>query len=141
MIGVGLLGASFLTLTVSHEQTDSLRRALSAPLAERYERIVHERTTHYLQGLSIGLVLAFLILGSSGASNIYHRITLFSAVTLFVCALYYMLVPKSDYMIKHLSSRSENEAWLKVYKTMKYRYLLGFVLGALAAVPLGMAMC
>jgi hypothetical protein len=59
-----------MTLTVSQQQTESLRRVLSAPLAERYERIVHERTTHYLQGLSIGLILAFLIVGSSGISNI-----------------------------------------------------------------------
>jgi len=40
-----------------------------------------------------------------------------------------------------LKTEEENKAWLSVYKTMKYRYLIGFVLGALAAIPFATALC
>lgn len=140
-VGLGLLGSSFLTLSVSQQQTDSLRRVLSPELAMRYERIVQERSMHFFQGICLGLVLSFLILSNTRISNMFHRVSLFFAITLFTSMLYYMLLPKSDYMLKHLTSQAENEAWLRVYKTMKYRHLLGFVLGALAAIPLGMALC
>jgi hypothetical protein len=43
--------------------------------------------------------------------------------------------------LNHLRSEEENKAWLSVYKNMKFRYLIGFVLGALAAIPLGNALC
>lgn len=141
VFGIGLLGASVLTMSVSKEQTDSLRRVLSPELAETYGRIVRERTAHYFQGLTLGIVLAFAFLYRSKITNTFHKASTAFGITLFVTALYYSLMPKSDYMLKHLKSAEENEAWLRVYKTMKHRYLLGFVFGALASIPLSMAFC
>jgi uncharacterized membrane protein YfcA len=74
-------------------------------------------------------------------TNRFYRISLFFGITLFTTALYYLLMPKSDYMLNHLKTEEENKAWLSVYKTMKYRYLIGFVLGALAAIPFATALC
>lgn len=139
--GIGLLGASIATNMATKEQTDQLHRVLSPELAAKYDAIVKERTTHYIQGLLIGLVISYFVLNRLSITNRFHRISLFFGVTLFTTALYYLLRPKSDYMLKHLKTAEENKAWLSVYKTMKFRYLIGFVLGAAAAIPLGNALC
>ncbi len=67
--------------------------------------------------------------------------SLFLAVTLLTTVMFYSLMPKSDYMLNHLKTEEENKAWLEVYKTMKQRYFVGLVVGALAAVPLANALC
>ncbi len=141
LIGTGFIGASILTMSATQEQTDSLRRVLSPQIAAKYDLIVKERTGHYIQGLLIGILIGYFILLKVSSSNRYHRISMFFGITLFVTALYYLLMPKSDYMLNHLKTPEENKAWLSVYKTMKYRYLIGFVLGALAAIPIGNALC
>ncbi len=141
LFGVGLLGASIATNMATHEQTDKLRQVLSPELITKYDAIVKERTSHYIQGLILGMIIAYVILYHLKTTNRFHRISLFFGITLFTTALYYLLMPKSDYMLNHLKSEDENKAWLSVYKTMKFRYLIGFVLGALAAIPLGNALC
>jgi uncharacterized membrane protein YfcA len=141
LFGVGLLGASIATNMTSKEQTDKLKSVLSPELAIKYDKIIKERTTHYIQGLLIGMLLAYIILLNYNITNRFHRISLFFGITLFSTALYYLLMPKSDYMLNHLKTKEENQAWLSVYKTMNYRYLIGFVLGALAAIPLGNVLC
>jgi hypothetical protein len=141
IVGIALLGATFSTMTVSPSQHEQLRARFSADVAARYDRIVRERRNLYLQGLILGLVV------SLGASRWmlfvtpFHRVTFALAVTLFVTVAYYTLMPKSDFMLLHLQNASENAAWLDMYKTMKRRYVLGIVLGALAAIPLAYAWC
>jgi uncharacterized membrane protein len=71
----------------------------------------------------------------------FHKVVLFFAVTLFVAMLYYLLMPKSDYMLKHLQTNEQNRAWLDVYKTMQSRYIIGMILGAAAAVPIANTYC
>ena len=141
LFGIGLLGASIATNMTSKEQTEILRRKLSPELATKYDTIVKERTALYIQGLLIGMLLAYIILLNYNITNRFHRISLFFGITLFSTALYYLLMPKSDYMLNHLKTKEENQAWLSVYKTMNYRYLIGFVLGALAAIPIGNVLC
>lgn len=141
IIGLGFIGSSFLTMQATKEQTDSLRRVLKPELVEKYDKIVKERSAHYIQGLLIGILVSYLLLSNSKIINRFHRMSLFFGITLFTTAIYYLLMPKSDYMLNHLKTPEENKAWLSVYKTMKYRYLIGFVLGALAAIPIGNALC
>lgn len=38
-------------------------------------------------------------------------------------------MPKSDYMLNYLKTPEENKKWLDVYKTMKFRYFYGFIIG------------
>ena len=139
--GLALIGGSIATLSVSEQQHNVLRKVLSDTLDAKYEVIVHERRNHYIVGLLIGLVLAFVILSNYKISNYFIRISSFFTITLLTGLLFYMLMPKSDYMLNHLKTEEENKAWLSVYKTMKQRYFLGFVLGALAAIPIAHIVC
>jgi hypothetical protein len=52
-----------------------------------------------------------------------------------------MLAPKNDWMILHIEGDKQKKAWLEVYKTMKYRYFIGIIVGLLAAIPLTSSLC
>ena len=44
-------------------------------------------------------------------------------------------------MLEYLDSKNENLAWLKIYKTMKFRYHVTFLLGLIVAGLICYGMC
>jgi hypothetical protein len=42
---------------------------------------------------------------------------------------YYMLHPKSDWMLNHMGNQEEVKAWLQMYREMQYNYHAGLALG------------
>jgi hypothetical protein len=139
VVAAALLGGSFMTLTVTDEQHQVLRRKLSPNLAILYDGIAKERRNQYIHGLLIGLVVAYLLLGIVASRG--NRMTAFVAVTMTVAVFYYLLMPKSTYMLEHLKTKEQNLAWLEVYKTMKQRYIIGLLIGACAAIAAANAIC
>ena len=45
---------------------------------------------------------------------------------------YYMLSPKTDWMLNHLTNKEEIKAWLLMYREMQFNYHMGLVLGIIA---------
>ncbi len=143
LLGIGLLGASVYTSFVPKEEVHMLKNMLSGDALNAYNKINKERYTQYFQGLALGFLLVILINNFYGEmiTNSFHKTTLFLLIVMSVSLLYYMMMAKSDYMLNHITTEKENKAWLHVYKTMKNRYLVGFLLGALASIPLSNAYC
>lgn len=139
--GLALLGASISTMSVSKQQQDILKQEFSNDLDIKYEAIIAERRNYYIFGLILGIIISFIILHRITRINSYTRITLFFTITLSIAVIFYMLMPKSDYMLNHLRSIEENKKWLQVYKTMQHRYYIGIILGALASIPISFIMC
>lgn len=52
---------------------------------------------------------------------------------------YYMLSPKSDWMLNHISNSEQVKAWLQMYREMSYNYHAGLVLGIIAVGVLAFA--
>jgi hypothetical protein len=42
---------------------------------------------------------------------------------------YYMLSPKSDWMLNHTNNPEQVKAWLQMYREMSYNYHAGLALG------------
>ncbi len=143
LLGIGLLGAGIYTSFVSKNEINKLRDILSGEVINAYQKISNERFNQYLQGLGLGFLVMLLVNHFYGQNiiNSYHKTTLFLLIVLTVSLFYYLLVPKSDYMLNHISSEKENKAWLDVYKNMKNRYVVGFLLGAAASIPISNALC
>ncbi len=139
--GLALLGASISTMSVNKQQQNVLKSVLSDDLDKKYESIVIERRNHYIIGLILGMLISFIIVNKVKSSNYFTRLSLFTMITLVTAVIFYMLMPKSDYMLNHLKTEQENKQWLQVYKTMQSRYFIGLVLGALAAIPIANIMC
>ncbi len=142
MIGAGLITASYFTLSVTDEQEDKMKQVLSKELADKYEDIIEERRNHYLLGLAFGTLVAYFFFQSFPLiKNTFMKITSFFTVALTIAVVFYMLMPKSDYMLNHLKTEKQNKVWLEIYKTMKHRYFFGFALGAVAIIPFAQSLC
>ena len=103
----------------------------------RYENIVNERRNIYFQGYGLGLIMSFILLAlnynnKNGLSN-NSMVCVVGAVTLTVNYFYYMLAPKSDYMVLHLNKREQREEWQKINRYMQVKYHVGLLLGIVAA--------
>lgn len=139
--GLSLLGASLWTMGATVGETNKFMRVLKPEQILVYKGIIKERRNHYIQGIVLGLLTSFFLQNYLKVRNTFHSICLFLAVTLFVTVLYYTIAPKSDYMLRHLETPEQVEAWLEVYRNMKYRYVFGFVLGSLSSVAFSKVFC
>jgi glucan phosphoethanolaminetransferase (alkaline phosphatase superfamily) len=139
--GLALLGGSISTLTINEEQHNILRNAFPDNLDKKYEAIIIERRNHYLIGLLIGLVLAFIVVRNVRLANYFTRLALSLTITLGTAVIFYTFMPKTDYMRRHLKTPAEHKKWVEVCRFMKSRYLTGAILGALAAIPIASIMC
>ena len=116
---------------------ENFYKTLSQNEILRYENIVNERRNIYFQGYALGLIMSFILLAlnynnKNGLSN-NSMVCVVGAVTLTVNYFYYMLAPKSDYMVLHLNERKQREEWQKIYRYMQVKYHVGLVLGIVAA--------
>ena len=122
---------------------------LNSKQKKEYNRIIHQRRSIYIQGYILGIIIAFLtlyVLKSNGVKVLlsgYNRIKYWSQWSIICLALaivftvnyfYYILYPKSNYMIEFLTTHDQIEAWLKIYRTMQFHYHLGFLLGLIAMI-------
>ena len=111
------------------------KKKLSFDLQQRYDTIAKERMMISYQGYLLGFILSMFII-------VYNRKVKLSNSSL-VCTLiatcfltnyfYYMLHPKSDWMLNHMGTQEEVNAWLQMYKEMQYNYHAGLVLGIIGS--------
>jgi len=143
LVGIGLLGASFYTSISSKHESEILKKNFLGELAVTYDKISKERSGLYLHGLIIGFIIVFLVNYKYGDTfdNKFHKTTLFILIILITAVIYYSLMPKSDYILNHVTNNQESKAWLNTYLNMKNRYTMGFILGSLASVPLAYSFC
>jgi len=95
----------------------------------RYDAIVQERRRIYLTGFSLGLIVALLVIlfvkNLTPMMSMGIGVALVGAISYF----YYILTPKSDYMIQYLDEKEERKAWWKIYRTLQFYYHFAFMLG------------
>lgn len=110
---------------------------LSPQLQKLYEKITQERRSISYYGYGLGLLLSLCLIFyyikikkvKMGASALVCMAT---ATTFLVHYFYYMLSPKSDWMLNHMKKQEEVNAWLQMYKGMQYNYHMGMALGIIA---------
>jgi hypothetical protein len=108
------------------------KQQLNVQQRAAYDRIAKERLNISIQGYILGFVLSLLVI------FIYNKRIKPSSVVCLVLAtsfltnyFYYTLSPKSDWMLNHVESKEQAQAWLKMYQIMQYYYHAGLVLGIL----------
>jgi hypothetical protein len=141
-----LIANLYVTFTADKiKQKDDFYNTLSQDKIERYEGIINERRTIYLKGYGLGLILAFISLflyekfGWNDKKKGLNKVCFIGGITLLVNYFYYMLSPKTDYMILHLNKENQRKEWLKINKTMQFKYHIGLLLGIIASMVLAYA--
>jgi len=112
-----------------HQLPDNLQRT--------YQNIVNERTSIYYFGYILGFVLAIIIIvyntriAKDTLSN-GSMVCTVVAVSFVTNYFYYILSPKSDWMLDHIHDPEQTKAWLNMYRAMQVYYHSGLVLGLFA---------
>jgi len=117
------------------EIINEFQSSLTKEQNQVYAEIVNERMKIYLIGLVVGLVLGFLYL-QFNTSKTVSRTCVFTVLVLFTSNVLYLIAPKSKYMVTYLNTETQRNSWLKVYKEMQYRQVIGTLLGIIAYVLL-----
>ena len=133
------------------DKTDAIqnfKRILTPQQNEIYVKITNERRQIYYVGFGLGLLASFAFLAWNNMSRAGSRrlnqcstIWIVGAITFTVIYFYYMLAPKSDWMILHIEGDTQKKAWLHIYKKMQYNYHLGALLGLVGALFIGNVFC
>lgn len=141
---VFLIANLYVTFTADKTSgKDALYNTLDKNDIVRYEAIVKERRNIYLQGYGLGILIALVLLSLMDRRKMGKMalVCFAGGITLTVNYLYYMLKPKSDYMVLHLNKEDQRQAWLNINRHMQVKYHLGLVLGILAAMLLVHGTC
>ena len=143
IIAFVFLVANFYTIfSCSNTNKEDFYNVLTNNQKETYNRIIDERKYIYYMGYGLGLILSLLIIFinkkifKSRLNNI-SLVCLIGATTFITNYLFYILYPKSDYMLLHLNDKKQIEEWLKIYRKMQFKYHIGFVFGIIAVMILG----
>ena len=133
------------------DKTDAIqnfKRILTSQQAAIYQKITNERRQIYYVGFGLGLLLSVIFLVWNNMSRAGSRrlgrcstICIVGAITFTTNYFYYMLSPKSDWMILHIEGDTQKKAWLHIYKKMQYNYHLGALLGLVGALFIGNVFC
>lgn len=101
-----------------------------------YQNIISERKNIYFQGYGLGFIISLIFIFINKYQKLkmpyWSTVCIAGAITLTVNYFYYMLSKKTTYMISHLNSKAQIDAWLDIYREMQVKYHSGLVLGIIA---------
>jgi len=110
------------------------REQLPESLQNTYREIVNERTKINYFGYLLGFILSIVIIiyntriAKNKMGNL-GMVCLVIAVSFTVNYFYYILSPKSKWMLNEVKTEEQTKAWLEMYRHMQVYYHTGFVLG------------
>jgi uncharacterized membrane protein YkgB len=107
---------------------------LPSNLKSLYDKIVAERQSISYYGYALGFLLSLVIIfynrnvknNRLGNTSLVCTVVATSFLTNY---FYYILTPKSDWMLNHITKPEDARAWLQMYRTCSYNYHLGLLLG------------
>ena len=136
---VFIISTIYFTLSVDKQDVYSnYVKNLTDDQLVKYKKIVNERKNISMRGYLLGLALSIcLILLNYKLLKLDYKLTtcVVGAVTFLTHYFYYILSPKSDWMILHLKEEQMKD-WLYVYRKMQFNYHLGFVVGIISVMLL-----
>ena len=138
LAAVFIVAMIYFTTSMSDATDMKLYRSeMPNALRNRYDKIVNERRNIYYQGYLLGFAISFLVI----LTNKYYLRKKFDQFSL-VCTVvvisfltnyfYYILSPKSDWMLNHIQTEKQAKNWLYIYRKHQVAYHTGLVLGIIA---------
>jgi len=127
-----ILGSLFLNIsTMFSNDIKNLLNTLSHEQRETYYNIAKERFLHYITGGFLGVLISTIIYLTCR----YDCLCAYLIAIIIIQYVYYLMKPKSQYMIRVLKTQEQIDAWLKVNNNMRKRFIMGI---AVSVVGLGL---
>ena len=139
-IAVIFLIANIYTMfmCINSKQKQQFFNTLDNQQKKTYLTIINERKNIYYAGFAIGILISIILLNlnfkflklikSKREKNVCFVVT----TTFIINYFFYVMYPKSSYMILHLNDKQQIKEWLNVYRNMQINYHMGFVFGIIA---------
>lgn len=127
----------FYSMSDKNVIVQQYKSSLSQELQQRYEKISRERMNISYQGYILGVIISLGIIFynvkiKSVKMNNVSLICTVTATSFIVNYFYYMLSPKTDWMLSYMNNEKEIKSWLSMYREMQFNYHMGLVLGIIA---------
>jgi len=127
----------FYYITDKNQIVQLYKNQLPNDLKKRYEKISQNRMKISIQGYILGFIFSLFIIYynikiKKNKLNTISLICIVIATSFVTNYFYYILSPKSDWMLNHTNSQEQVKAWLQMYKEMSYNYHMGLVFGIIA---------
>ena len=127
----------FYNMTNKSEIVKHYKSSLPSDLQKRYDNISQERMKisvyGYIYGFILSLFIIFYNLKFKGIKmNTFALVCTVMATCFLTNYFYYMLSPKSDWMLNHINNPEQVKAWLLMYREMSFNYHTGLALGIIA---------
>lgn len=140
LISTGLIISMiyFQNKTMNNKVVQEYKKQLPSNLQNLYEKISKERLRINYYGYTLGLILSLIIILYNYSFTNRNKLTntslvcLVIVVSFFTNYFYYILSPKSTYMLEHINSPEQTKAWLTMYREMQYNYHMGLIIGIIA---------
>jgi hypothetical protein len=127
----------FYNMTTTSKVVLFYKDNLPYDLQKRYEKISEERKTISLYGYGLGFILSLFVIVynlkfKGGKMNTTSLVCTVVATCFLTNYFYYILSPKSDWMLNHINDKDQVRTWLQIFREMSFNYHAGLVLGILA---------
>ena len=135
---VFIIAMIFMTNSMSTNQTiKTYEHQLSPELKQTYNDIREERTRIFYFGYILGFALAIVIIAyntqiKNNKMSWQSMVCLTVSVAFITNYFYYILTPKTKWMLDSIDTNDEARAWLKMYKSMQTYYHGGLAFGVIA---------
>jgi len=142
---VFVISMIFMTNSMSTSETiQTYQKQLPPELQILYKEIRDERTQIFYTGYAIGFILALtLILYNTQIKKSKmgwpSMVCLTVSVAFITNYFYYILTPKTKWMLDKIENPDQTKAWLRMYKSMQTYYHGGFAFGIIAIGTLAFA--
>jgi hypothetical protein len=138
-LAAGLLfGVLMTSIPKNKSKISNLKKSLNKKQKEIYDGLTKERLRLYIQGLILGIVISVLYLylfkNKLNTCNLCNCLV----ITLGVGALYYLIYPKTDYIINYIQDEEQRKLWLDVYRNMQLKYYGGIAIGVIIYILLAL---
>lgn len=122
--------------TNKNDVINEFKTYLPDELQQKYKDISIERRNIYLYGLLYGTIIGLVLLLIFPIKSNVSKVCLVLAASSIGSVIYYILYPKSDYMILYLDKYEDRKRWLDVYNYMQNNYYIGITIGLVIALVL-----
>lgn len=126
----------FYNMTDKSKIVKHYKEKLPSDLQNLYNKLSRERMMISYQGYILGFIISLFII----LYNYFYKIRKLNALSMICIVLatsfltnyfYYIIHPKSDWMLNHINNSEQTKAWLEMYREMQFNYHMGLVIGIL----------
>lgn len=131
----------FFPLLLNRKAIMGYKREFPIVAQRALRAATRERAGLAFEGLVLGMIAGMFLVLLAGKMGKMSSVCTLAATAFVVQFFYYMLSPKSVWVLKHLHTPGERHSWLRLYREYQKAYYGSIIAGIVGAGLLGYGLC